>query len=527
MSLHSYGLLSIVPPLVTIGLAVTTRRVVISLMAGVIISGFVLAQGNPLQAIVIILERQLWQNLVDSDHLRVFTFTLLMGGLVGVIQETGGMREVVRMLLPWVRSRRGGQVVAWILGLIIFFDDYANTLLLGTTMRPLADRLRISREKLAYIVDSTAAPVAGIAILSTWAAVEIGYIAAGLEGLEFSQDQPSVLTLFFATIPYRFYILWALLLVGLIAVTGRDFGAMYHVERGELSQVTIGTHEKICQLDSVRNAWANAVLPIVAVLITMVCLLLSTGRSNLSGDEPASWFKMLAAGDSYISLMYASLAGLAVAVLLARFRGGLLPADISRGAVDGARKMLPALLILWLAWTLSAMTGADQLGTGAYLARLVSDDVPIQFMPTLVYLLASLIAFATGTSWGTMGLLMPMAIQTIYSMLVVDGSSVAADNPILLATIASVLAGAIFGDHCSPISDTTVLSSQAAGCEHMAHVITQLPYAILASLVAVICGTVPVGYGISVWIALPVGLVMLVGCTLCLARRVENGEVKT
>lgn len=222
------------PPLVAIGLAIATRRVVASLLAGVFTGALIIAAGNPLVAIARTLETHLWSSLSDSDHIRVFVFTLLMGAMVGVMQSSGGMEAIVNGVAPLARGRRGGQLTVWLLGLIVFFDDYANSLLLGNTMRPLTDRLRISREKLAYLVDSTAAPVSGLALISTWVAGEIGYIQDGLEGTVIA-DSANAFQLFVSTIPYRFYVLFTLLMVPLVGLLGRDFGAMFIAERNALS----------------------------------------------------------------------------------------------------------------------------------------------------------------------------------------------------------------------------------------------------------------------------------------------------
>ena len=229
--MDNYGLLSLLPPVVAILLAVATRRVIASLLAGVLVGAMILESCHPINSVVTLCETYLWTNLTDGDHLRIFAFTLLMGAMVGVIGRSGGMRGVVRLLTPMARGRRGTQLTTWLLGLIIFFDDYANTLLLGSAMRPMADRFRVSREKLAYIVDSTAAPVAGLALISTWVAAEIGFIQKGLDELTFTDGMTNGMDLFIASIPYRFYVWAALVFVVLIAIMKRDFGPMLAAER--------------------------------------------------------------------------------------------------------------------------------------------------------------------------------------------------------------------------------------------------------------------------------------------------------
>lgn len=520
----SYGCLSLLPPLIAIALAIATRKVVASLLAGIFSGAMILSSGNPFVAIHSTLETHLWASLTDSDHLRVFVFTLLMGAMVGVMQRSGGMEAIVNGIAPLARSRRGGQLTVWLLGLIVFFDDYANSLLLGNTMRPLTDRLRISREKLAYLVDSTAAPVSGLALISTWVAGEIGYIQDGLNETQLAEST-SAFELFIATIPYRFYVLWALLMVPLVALLGRDFGSMLVAERKALRNESASPGS--ASVDS-SNAWQwlNAAVPVLMVVVVTVILIAATGRQAIAEDpsiEP-SLLNVFGKGDSYVALVYGSLTGLVAALVLARLSSRIDVAELKAAAGKGAAQVVPALVILWLAWALSGITKQDYLGTGHYLGQLLEGSVDVRWMPTIVFLLASVVAFSTGTSWGTMGILMPLVVPTTIQLITADQASVSAENPLLIASIAGVLAGAIFGDHCSPISDTTVLSSQASGCDHVAHVRTQMPYALLVAGISVICGTIPVGFGVSVWLMLPVGLAAIVVWLLSIGRRCDGVE---
>lgn len=535
----AYGAWSLLPPLMAIVLAITTRRVVPSLFAGIVIAVAILTVGEEMalrqlgdaRSLVDWLylpiesaERFLWKSLADEDHLRVFAFTMLMGAMVFVIQRGGGMHALVDRLAPIARSRRGGQLTTWLLGLIVFFDDYANTLLLGNTMRPLADRLKISREKLAYLVDSTAAPVSGLALISTWVAGEIGYINDGLSGLRFSSDTGGF-ELFMESIPYRFYVLFAILFVPLVGFLGRDFGPMLTAERAaRMQRRTSDTGVKATAAEIESSHWLSAVIPICAMIAVTVSLLLVTGHQQLvspteSVPEVTFW-KVFSSGDSYLALVYGSIAGLAVAVTLAR-KPTLPLSELGGAAIAGARSVLPALTILWLAWTLSLITQKQYLGTGDYVGGLLEESVPLVLMPTLVFILASLVAFATGTSWGTMAILMPLVVPTVFKMLSAGSTAVSPHDAILVGSVGSVLAGAIFGDHCSPISDTTVLSSQASGCNHVAHVWTQLPYALVCGIVAILSGTLPAGFGMSPWVALPLGVLMLLAVLLIFGRRVD------
>lgn len=534
---HPYGLLSLLPPVAAILLAITTRRVVFSLASGVFLGAWILADGNLWRAIPSVLEDHLWTNLIDPAHLRVFAFTALMGAMVGVIHRSGGMLGLVALLRPLARGRRSGQWTAWLLGMVVFFDDYANTLLLGTTLRPLADRLKISREKLAYVVDSTAAPVAGLALISTWVAGEIGFIRAGFAGLESEAVQVDAFRVFVATIPYRFYVLWCLMLVPLVALLGRDLGPMWHAEQraaasGPPDVESIPNREPRSSKTQASGGWDQAVLPVLVVIAVTGMLLITTGRQGLRDEasevttdllasaEP-TWMDSFAAGDSYLALLYGSLAGLITALVWGRFRSAMPADELRIAGLYGARQMLPALVILWLAWTLSGMTDQDELGTAIYLGQMLEGRITASWLPTTVFLLASLVAFATGTSWGTMGILMPLVIRIAWQMLEAEASSVDPYDPLLLATIGSVLAGAIFGDHCSPLSDTTILSSHASGCDHVQHVRTQAPYALLGAGTAILFGTLPVGYGLSPWLMPPLALAAMATFLMLFGKRVD------
>ena len=510
---HAYGILSLLPPAVAIVLAMLTRRVVLSLLLGIVMGALVISSGRLDQATVLVFEGFLWPAFTDDGHLRVFAFTSLMGAMVGVMARSGSMQAIVQMLIPVARTRRRGQCVTWLAGLIIFFDDYANTLLVGATFRPLAERLKISREKLAYLVDSTAAPVAGLAILSTWVAAEIGYIELGLQDLEFAENPGGGFRMLIASIPYRFYAINALAFVVMVAATGRDFGPMLQAElrrsRAPDSGALQGTEDE--RLKTKRHAWLFAVLPIVFLFVVVLFVLFATGSQAAQQVAPdsSSWFEKFVGGDSYMALMYGSLVGLMTAMLLARGGAGLRWPVIVRSAAKGVRQMLPALVILWFAWALSRMTGAEHLATGDYLGARMAEKITPNLLPTVAFLLASVAAFATGTSWGTMALMIPLSLQTAHEIIRIDQGGVLADDPILLATLGSVLGGAIFGDHCSPISDTTVLASQASGCNHIAHVRTQMPYALLVAAIAVLSGTLPVGYGVPASLMIPVGPLVL------------------
>ena len=550
MEPHPYGWLSLLPPIVAIVLAVITRRAVLSLLLGVFAGALITTDLDPVAAVHDFFEVHLWPTLIDPGKMRVFAFTLLMGAMVGVISRGGGMQGLVDKLSPLARSRRGGQLTTWLLGWVIFFDDYANTILLGSTLRPVCDRLNISREKLAYLVDSTAAPIASLALISTWVAVELDYIREGLAEI----DQPSIsaMEVFVSSIPYRFYVIGALVFVPILAITGRDFGPMRRAEqarlRGERTPGEIDLDpdgSAGLKVPAEKARWYNAIVPIIVTLSVVVWLLYELGTQTLVADGVTEFGlrDVFGAADSTIALQYGSLGGLVVAGLLCRIQRLMDFPAIIQAAGQGAKVVLPALAILWCASSLSRQTGSksveDQasesfefqdhrLYTGNYLENLFFPDdqaregnPTIQLLPTAVFVLAGILAFATGTSFGTMGILMPMVIGLVGPLLS-DGGEFDSGNPIFLACVASVLAGAVFGDHCSPISDTTILSSQASACDHMAHVVTQMPYAVCVGVVTIVLGTLPIGFGVPVWLLLPVQVASLILIVRLFGQAVET-----
>lgn len=502
-----FGWLSVLPPLVAIVLAMLTRRVVVSLLLGIFVGALVAAQWNPLTAVYSTIENHVWGSFSDESALRIIAFTLMMGAMVGVISRNGSMTAMVNGIAGWARGRRGGQLVTWFLGLFIFFDDYANSVIIGNTMRPVTDRLRISREKLAYIIDSTAAPVAGLALISTWIAVELKFIDQGLNKAGLSADGYKV---FIYSIPYRLYVIWALLMVPTVAWLGRDFGRMRAAEErafrdGGRAQMD-GSDVDVD--DAAKGHWLGALIPVGTVVGVFCAILFAKGYKT--------------DGISYLAMFYGALAGLVVSVLLTVLQKQLARKDLGQAMFSGEGTMAPALVILVLAWGLQDVTKG--LGFGDTLRQLIGDDdqsaIVAAWFPAIVFVVAGFTSFAIGSSWATMGILVPVVIPLAAGMI---GEDVTAQSPLLITTVGSVLAGAIFGDHCSPISDTTVLSSQAAGCDHVAHVATQLPYAMLVGVISVV-GLVGIGFGVPVWLVLPVGMIGIVGFVYVVGKPVQASE---
>ena len=468
--------------------------------------------------------------LVDTAHASILVFSFLLGGMVGVISKSGGTRGIVEAVKPLATTPRRAQLATYLSGLAIFFDDYANTLIVGNTMRPITDRMNVSREKLAYIVDSTAAPVAAIVFVSTWVGFEISLISDGLAAAAVqSGTTPEVaaalqsanaFTVFIHSIPYLFYPLLALLMVGLIVFLQRDFGPMLQAERrasrgeglyreGAMLMSEAGS-DKMEPVDGAPLRWYNAALPVLAVVLVVLFGLYFQGKSNFAaanpGQSPTPW-DIFGAASAFDALLWGSLTGCIVAIALAVGQRILTVHQAIDGLVGGMRAMFLAGIILILAWSLGSVT--EVLGTAPYISGLLEGNLPPQLLPALVFLTAASIAFATGTSWGTMGILLPLVIPLAVALGGTTAPEAGTAYVILLGSIASVLAGAIFGDHCSPISDTTVMSSMASACDHVDHVRTQLPYALVVGVVGVLIGNIPTAYGFPVWVSLALGAAIL------------------
>jgi len=525
------GWLSVVPPLLAIALALLTRDVLISLFLGVFGGAMILHGWNPFAAFARTIDGFIVPALADPDHAAILIFTTLLGGMVGLITKSGGTHGIVERLTPYATNSRRGQLATWMMGLLIFFDDYANTLIVGPTMRPITDRLKISREKLAYIVDSTAAPVVCLFPISTWVGFEIGLIGDAFQRLDLPYDAYSA---FVASIPYRFYPIFALVLVFTLAASRLDFGPMRRAEAraAETGKLMDDDAQPIADYGSkeveppedIPKRPIYAVLPIVTVVAVTVLGLYLTGAAEQTrgvDDSLATWIrKVLQDADSYKALLWGSLSGVVVALAVPSVIGRVLKLRDGMGAmVAGFRAMLLALVVLTLAWSLSAVCG--DLRTAEYLVGLTRDTLTPVWLPALTFVLSAAVAFATGSSWGTLAIIEPLIIPICHNLSLAAGHEVASPeyNTFLLASIASVLAGSVWGDHCSPISDTTILSSMASGCDHIAHVRTQIPYALLAGTVAILLGSLPAAFGFPAWASLLVGATVIVGGVHLLGRR--------
>ena len=523
------GWFSILPPLLTIAMALIFREVVVSLFAGIWLGAFFVAGLNPLTATLRTIDTFIAPALANADHAAIVIFSLLLGGMVGIMGRSGGTHGIVEAVQPLATNRRRGQLATYLAGLFIFFDDYANTLIVGNTLRPITDRLKISREKLSYIVDSTAAPVAAIVFVSTWAGYEISLIADGLgaastqvaafdPGIAGHLANANPFTIFINAIPYLFYPILALCMVFLVAWTGRDFGPMLGAERraargdglyrkGAMLMVDTSAELMAPKQDKPRR-WYNAAIPVATVVVVVPLGLYVDGLGSLG--RPGTLTEVLGAANAFNALLWGSLVGVLVAFALSIGQGILQMREAVDAWAGGMRAMLLAIVVLVLAWSLGAVTEA--VGTAPYVSGLLETaGFPLHLLPVSVFATSAAIAFATGTSWATMAILIPVVIPLAATLGAGSGMSPQVFHPLLLGTISSVLAGAIFGDHCSPISDTTVLSSMASASDHVDHVRTQLPYALLVAFVGMLIGDIPTAYGMPWILSYVLGIAILFG----------------
>jgi tetracycline resistance efflux pump len=452
---------SVLPPLLAIALAVWTRQVYLSLAAGVWLGWTILAGWNPFAGMAAAVEGGI-AVLGNAGNARVILFTLVIGALIATIESSGGVRGFVQRLEEgkWVTTPRRAQALAWLVGLVIFIESNITVLVAGAVSRPLFDRYRVSREKLAYIIDSTSAAVCILIPLNAWGAYVLGLLG------ELGVEQP--LDVFVRSIPYNFYALAAVILAGLTVAFGLELGPMKkaaeRTRRGELlsrGASPLLDPEVLAPAPSTRipPRAINMVLPIVAMVVMMPISLYITG----DGDPRA--------GSGSTSVLWAVLTGLGVAWALLLAQRGSTVDELVRTGLKGAGGLMGLALVLLLALALGAV--ARELGTGIYIAGLAADTLsPMVFLP-LTFLVAAAISFSTGTSWGTFAIMLPIAVP-----------AAAALGLPLAPFVAASLAGGIFGDHASPISDTTIIASMAAATDHIDHVRTQLPYALLSAAVA-------------------------------------------
>lgn len=537
-----FGILTLLPPLVAIGLAFITKETILSLFMGVFVGEFMLCVNDVniiSTAINAFLQMgsQIISCMADPWNAGIILQCLLIGGIIQLVTKMGGAKALADTFAKKANTPRKAQLFTWFLGLCVFFDDYANSLIVGPIMRPVMDKLKVSREKLAFLVDATAAPVAGVAIISTWIGLEISLIAAGFESV--GVTNVTGFGIFLETIPYRFYNIFILIFIVISAITLYEFGPMKKAEqkarkRKKDEEVIVPDapgFDEVKPVEGVKLSIWNAIIPIGTLIISALIAFYWSGYTTILGGEdqaliaimkssPLSFdgiFTALSQSDASVALFQAALLASIVAIVMAVGEKILTIEDAISEWIGGMKTIVITGVILLLAWSLGGVIG--DVGTANYLVGVLKNSLPQFIVPTLIFILGALISFATGTAYGTMSILMPLAIPLAWAV-----SS--GDMSFTVVCTSGVLTGAIFGDHCSPISDTTILSSMGTSCSHIDHVQTQMYYAIFVACVAILIGYIPAGLGIPWYIILPIGIVVMYVGLKILGEKVDFDEVE-
>lgn len=476
---------ALVPPVVAIVLALVTKEVYSSLFVGIVIGALFYAGFEPEGTILHIFQDGIVGVLSDPWNVGILVFLVILGAMVCLMNKAGGSAAFGKFAGEKIKSKIGAQLATVLLGVLIFIDDYFNCLTVGSVMRPVTDKHKVSREKLAYLIDATAAPVCIIAPISSWAAAVTGFVE-GEDGF----------SLFLQAIPYNFYALFTIFFMIMAIVLKVEFGPMRNKENAMVSlQAKV---EEVKEKES-KGKVIDLVVPIIALIVCCVIGMIYTG-GFFSGENFVTAFSN---SDASVGLMLGSFFGLLITMVFYMVRRVMNLKECMECVPEGFKAMVPAILILTFAWTLKAMT--DSLGAAEYVAGVMEGCAMglMSFLPAIIFLVACFLAFATGTSWGTFGILIPIVVA------VFSGT----DHQLMIISISACMAGAVCGDHCSPISDTTIMASAGANCNHVDHVSTQLPYAIVVAAISFIV-YILAGFCKSALICLPVGFVMILGLLL-------------
>lgn len=491
------SLWALLPPIIAIVLALITKEVYSSLMIGIITGGLLYSGFNPVGAMNHIFVDGMIAQLSDPWNVGILIFLVVLGSIVMLMNRAGGSAAFGRWASTHVKTRLGAQLATIALGTLIFIDDYFNCLTVGSVMRPVTDKHKVSREKLAYLIDATAAPVCIIAPISSWAAAVTGFVE-GANGLE----------LFIRAIPYNFYAFLTFVMMITISVGRFDYGKMAQAEKqcgittspdGSLKHPSLtGAEDQPNPPISQKGRVIHLVLPIFALIICCIIGMIYTG-GFFDGEGFVTAFSN---ADASTGLVFGSMAALLITILFYLATRVLDFNECMNAIPEGFKSMVPAILILTLAWTLKSMT--DSLGASEYVGGLVEqvaeNGMVMGLLPAFVFIIGAFLAFATGTSWGTFGMLIPIVVSAFHSDI---------NNELMIIAISACMAGAVCGDHCSPISDTTIMASAGGQCEHIKHVSTQLPYAITVAAVSVFC-YILAGFVRNWLVTLPVSIAAMV-----------------
>lgn len=497
---------ALLPPVIAIVLALITKEVYSSLFIGILAGGLIYANFNFEGTIVHVISDGFVSSLADSYNVGILLFLVMLGALVAMMNKAGGSAAFGRWATKHIKSRIGAQLATIALGVLIFVDDYFNCLTVGSVMRPVTDEQKISRAKLSYLIDATAAPVCIIAPISSWAAAVSGFAA--------SSGAENGMALFISAIPYNFYALLTIAMMIFLALTQTDFGPMKkhedNAKNGDIFTVEVEEAVENMQGNPKGRVW-DLVVPILFLVVSCIIgMIYSGGFFTADTEGYGNFITAFSNCDASVGLAYGSVVALVFAVIYFSLRRVISFKNCMACVPEGFKLMVPAIMILTCAWTLKAMT--DSLGAKIFISNIVEQSAGsfALFLPAIIFVIAVGLSFATGTSWGTFGILIPIVLSVFG----------AESGVITIIAISACMAGAVCGDHCSPISDTTIMASAGAQCNHIAHVSTQLPYALLVAGVSFI-GYVLCGFIQNAWVVLPICLVLLFAI-LFVIRMVQN-----
>ncbi|MDO4488880.1 MAG: Na+/H+ antiporter NhaC family protein [Eubacteriales bacterium] len=500
---------ALVPPIIAIALALITKEVYSSLFIGIVVGGLLFSNFSFVGTVEHVINDGLIASLSDSWNVGILIFLVVLGGMVMLMNRAGGSAAFGRWSVKHIKTKFGAQCATILLGVLIFIDDYFNCLTVGSVMRPLTDKHGISRAKLAYLIDATAAPICIIAPISSWAAAVTGFVD-GANGLE----------LFIKAIPYNFYAILTIIMMFVLAGSKFEYGTMKLAELNELAQANDRHYSpSMTQAEdqphppvSERGTVLHLILPIVVLIISCVIGMIYTG-GFFDGE---TFIDAFSNSDASVGLAYGSIVAFIITIIFMLVTRVLSFQDCMSAIPEGFKSMVPAILILTFAWTLKAMT--DSLGAKEYVASLVevvaNNNAIMSLLPAFVFIIGCGLSFATGTSWGTFGILIPIVVNVFGADL---------SNELMIIGISACMAGAVCGDHCSPISDTTIMASAGAQCNHIQHVSTQLPYALTVAAVSLVC-YIAAGFIRNWAICLPIGIVLMVA-TLLVIRAMESKKI--
>lgn len=495
----NFGFLSILPPIIAISLALITKEVYSSLFIGIIIGGLLYAGGSFPVFFNHVLQDGLITQLSDSWNVGILIFLVILGVMGCLMNKAGGSAAFGIWASKHIKSKIGAQLSTIFLGVLIFIDDYFNCLTVGSVMKPVTKKFGVSKEKLAYLIDSTAAPICIIAPISSWAAAVAGFVTEGENGI----------SLFCKAIPFNFYALFTIVMMILIVRMDFDYGPMKKFENALRLATADKDDEELSKLGNGRSI--DLILPIILLIIMCTLGMIYTGGFFAAGEEKASFVDAFAGSDASVGLVIGSMGALLLTLAFYLPRRVLTLKECMQCIPEGFKNMVAPILILSLAWTLKSMT--DSLGATTYIAGIVENSAShlMNFLPAIIFIIAGFLAFSTGTSWGTFGILIPICIAVFPD----------SNEALRIISISACMAGAVCGDHCSPISDTTIMSSAGAECDHVNHVATQLPYALTVAAISFVTYIVA-GFTKNAFISLIFGAALLFGCIIILKRKNKN-----